>query len=595
MSTRAITDGEVRPFALSARTGPLLARLTILLALVIHAPALAAPFVLDDYAQYAMTYGTYPGTGAAATDAAPVPRAFDLYNFINDTNRQELVERGIVPWWTHPTLVVRFFRPLASALLWADHRVFGHHPLWHHVHSLLWWIACVAMVRSLLRGLLPSRIANLGAAVYALAPCHALPLVWLANREVLVSTAIGTAALGLYCRWREGGRVAHALASALLFALAMTAGEYTLCFAGYVVAIEVVTGGPPLRRAMGVAPFILPAAGYLWARSAMGYGARGAGFYHDPLSHFGEYVQSAPRRFAVLFDHAWLGLDDVAWGGAPWGALLGAACVVAGLLVAPVVASVRALDPEPRRRATWLLAGSLLSLAPVMAVQPSARLLAVCMIGVSPIIAIVIDRAWFPPAPQPRAGLAELTGVVAILLAFAHLVRAPLDTWLATRLAKNDAIQFDKRMRWIRDHAEGRSTVVVVRAVSPSATLFAPLVLGSDAPDRWRILTFLPGHCLLFRTGERTIDIVAGKVPPFPVGPENLFRDLHAPFHAGDRVTLGGMTVRVLQVDERAIPRRLRFEFDRDPDDPSLLWVVEDLDGFHESKLPPKGFGEPLD
>jgi hypothetical protein len=169
-----------------------------------------------------------------------------------------------------------------------------------------------------------------------------------------------------------------------------------------------------------------------------------------------------------------------------------------------------------------------------------------------------------------------------------------VDTWLATRLAKHNAVAFDERMAWVGDHAAGKSTIVVLRASSPPSTLFAPLVLGDAAPERWRILTFLSGHCLLLRTTERALEIVAGKVPLFPVGSDDLFRDIDPPLRPGDEVRIGGMNVTVMQVDEHSGARRVRFEFDRDLDDPSLLWLTEDAAGFQEHTLPAKGYGEPI-
>ena len=562
-----------------------LAAVVVALAIVVHAGALRAPFVLDDYAQHAMVTGTYPSH----------PGPLDLYDFVDDSSRAGLIERGIVPWWTHPKLVVRFWRPLASAILWVDHRLFGQHSFPYHLHSLLWWAVASLAVLALFRASFSPRVAAIGTAVFAFAPCHAVPLVWLANREVLVSTAVGTMALLFYSRWREERRARDGLASFALFAVAMAAGEYTLSFAGYVVAMEAVRGRESVsRRATGLACFALPAIAYLAVRSLLGYGAHGAGFYHDPLHDPGAYLRAAPRRAAVLLGAAWAELDDVSWAGASTWALALAAVGTAAVLAAPLARVIRGLDEKERRRATWLLAGSLLSLAPVLSVEPSWRLLGVAMVGASAAIALVLDHAWFPAVRPARRGVAELTGIVALGLGFAHLVRAPLDTWLAIRAATQAAAGFEERMDWVRDRGVRGATVIVVRAVSPEATLFAPLVIGDAAPARWRVLSFATGRSLLLRTDARSLDLVASQLPLFPVGPQNLFRDLDEPLRPGDSVQVAGMKATVLQNDAHSLPRRVRFEFDRDLDDPSLVWLTEDASGFRDQKLPPPGYGEPI-
>lgn len=558
------------------------------IALAVHVPALGSPFLIDDYAHQAMADGHYPGsTGPWA-----------LYDFIQDSNRGALVDRGVFPWWTDPRLVVRFLRPVPSALLWIDHRWFGNRPFWPHVHSLLWWAFAVVAVHALLRSSFSQRVARIGALVFAVAPCHALPVTWLANREVLVSTALGTLALSAYARWREDRRARDGVSSLALFAVAMAAGEYTLCYAGYVVAVELVHRRESLtQRTIGLASFALPSAGYLALRTALHYGAHGAGFYHDPLSDFRAYASGAPHRAAVLVATAWLGSNDGGWalsvGWTFWSLAVAIAALIA-LLWVPIARTFRALDPERRRRASWMLLGSMLSLAPVLAVEPGARLLAISMVGVSAIVALILDHWWSSPIPRAQHGAAALTALVALGLAFVHLARAPVNTVWTIRKTQQGYAVFAERMAWVRQRAAHRSTVVVVRAVSPSAELFAPFILDEAGTVRWRALTYASEHSILLRTGARSIELVARPGPLFPVGPQDLFRDFDRSLRVGDTVALEGMRVTVLQLDEHDAPRRLRFEFDRDLDDPSMLWITERVDGFREQRLPEVGYGEPV-
>jgi hypothetical protein len=590
VSTAPGARGSRARSAGGARGRRVLLGLLVALTVLVHLPALRAPFIIDDFAHAAMADGNYPG----------VEGPFSLYDFIRDENRQALLERGVFPWWTDSKLSVRFLRPLSSALLWTDHELFGKNALLHHLHSLLWWALASVAVYALLRQAFSRRVAWIGATVFAVAPCHALPLAWLANRDTLVSTALGTFALAAYARWREGRRARDGLAAFALFAIAMLAGEYTLGFTGYVLAMEIVRRRESIaRRALGVASFAVPAVAYLVAHTALGYGARGGGFYHDPLRDFGTYAHGAPRRLGVLIAEAWAGVDD-AWAAASWWALALVTVALAVILAVPITRTIRSLDVEARGRAVWLLGGSLLSLAPVLAVEPSARLLGVCMVGVSAIIAVVIERAWFPSTPEPRRGAAEATALVAVGLAFVHLVVAPVDTWLTVRTMSQSGDAFDRRMDWVRERVARDppgarpSTIVVLRANSSSAELFAPLILGGEPLVTWRALTYASGRSLLLRTAERTIEIAAAPHPLFPVGPQDLFRGFDRSLRAGATVQLTGMRATVIQLDEHSMPRRIRFDFDRDLDDPSLLWITEGDSGFREQKPPRLWFGEPI-
>jgi hypothetical protein len=567
-----------------ARRRDLLVWGVLALAIAVHLPALTAPFMLDDHAQIAMVEGRF---GAARS-------AFDLYDYIDDSNRTALFDKGIIPWWTDSHLVVRFLRPLPSALTWLDHRIFGLHPVFHHIHSLLWWAIGTLGVGTLLRRSFRPRAALFGTLVFAVAPCHAIPLVWLANREALISTALGVWALVAYERWREDHRPRDGIASLLLFGVATLAGEYTLGFVGYAFAIELTVRRQPLsRRALGVLAFAIPVAAYLALHVALGYDARGTGFYRNPLHDPWTYASGAPRRLAILVGSAWLGADDT-WTAAPSWELACMGIVALAVLAFPVARVIRGLEDDERRRAGWMLIGSILALAPVLSVEASARLLGVSMIGVSGVVGVVLDRVWFPPVVLPRRGMAELTGLVAVGLGFAHFVRAPIDTLAILRVSTEPARAYAARVDWLKDHLrpEG-STVMVLRGDSSETVLWGPLLLGDRAPARWRVLSFASGRSLVLRTGARTIDLVRSENPLFSVGPDDLFRQAGT-LVPGDSVQIPGMKATLLQVDEKGLPKRLSFELDRDLDDPSVQWISEDLDGFREEKIPPVGFGAPV-
>ncbi len=560
-----------------------LLRVALVLAVAVHLPALSSPLLFDDYAQAAMAEGRFVGARSP----------LDFYDYIDAANRDDLLASGNLPWWSDRQLTVRFLRPLASALRWADYRVFGHRVVWHHVHSLLWWGLAVAGVHALLRRSFERRAAFLGTAVFSVAVCHATPLAWLADRVALVSPALGTFALLSYLRWRDERRPRDALASLALFSLAFLAGEYATCLGGYVVATELARRREPLgRRALGVLPFALPAAAYLWVHLALRYGAHGAGFYRDPLSDVFAYAQGVPRRLAVLLGVAWLGVED-AWFYAPaWKlALLAVAC---GVVAIPVVRVVRGLGEDSRAPAAIMLVGSLLSLAPVLAVDSAARVLGIPMIGVSAVVGLVLDRAWFPPSPVPRRGFAELTGLVALALGFVHLVRAPLDTVLVSRGLAVAGQRYKGRIAWVREHVGAAvSTVYVLRADSPESLLWGGLALDEDPPPRLRVLSFASGRSLLLRTGPRSLELAAGSRPLVPVGPDDLFRRA-GELKVGDVVRVPGMNVTILKTDEEDCPSRLRFDLDEDFDSPSVRWITDGETGYRVERPPEVGFGAPL-
>lgn len=561
------------------------------LAVLLRLPAIGGPLMTDDYVQSAMVAGTFP-----------VPKGpLDLYDWVGDATRATLVERGVFPWWTHPRLTSRFLRPLSSALLWADYRAFGRWPLPAHLHSFAWWLlACVAVHR-LIRRALGDRIALVGAAIYALAPCHASPLAWLANREVLVSTALGALALDAYARWRDEVRARDAWWSSALFSLALLGGEYALCFGGYVIAIELVRRGERARkRLVRALPFALPAAVYLTARTLLGYGVYGSGFYQDPFRQPGLFFASAPHRLETLLADAWLTTDDAFWNGAAGWLFAVVALAVFPLLIVAVSHALGALSPGERRAAAWLLFGSCLSLAPLLSVKATVRLIAPAMIGVCAILAVVIDRGVSLASGARHAGAqpigrpAALTAFAATVLAFAHLARSPALGWSSVREWRDLETITEWRMAWVRERVRDAPSkrVVIVRAQWGQPLLGGLFMLDPDRgvpPAAWWVLTHGFERSRMLRTGPRAIDLVA--TTPRPLvrrGEENPFRSDDAPLHAGDVVSIEGMRVTVLEADGGGL-RRLRFEFDRDLDDPSFVWLAEATGGYCEERPPAIG------
>ena len=556
---------------------------------VLFLPALRAPFFLDDYMQASMAKGTFP---------APRFGAFDLYDFVNDGDRAVLYDRGILPWWSEPDLQVRFFRPLSSALLWADYKLFDGSPLPLHIHSLLWWVATVLAARALYRRLLAPRVAAIATVIFALAPCHVFPIAWLANREALVSIAFGIAALDAYLRWREKRRLLDAALATGLFALSMTGGEYAIGFAGYVLAFELMTPGErPGRRGLGVMPFVVPLVSYMLVRAMLGYGAHGSGYYADPFLQPAQFANAAPRRAAILLAEAWGGLHGLVFDDdtPSWELAL---VVVAGsaLLFWPFRRVFMRLEGVARRRVGSLLLGAHLALIPVLAAAPAPRLLGVTMLGIAAAIAVLLDQAWFPAVREERRGGAELTGLVALALGFAHFVHGPGTAWLMSREFWQSATHAaDRTAKLIARRPEvASSEVVIVRGMFNSFILPFSLDERGRPAGRWRVLT-QTGHVLALRRDSRTIDLI---VPLdkclYPKGVANLFRADSSPIPAGATFRIPDARVTVLEVGPLG-PRSARFEFDGDLESDERVWLNDAFEGLEDAPLPPRGFGKPYD
>jgi len=562
--------------------------LLVALGVVVFWPALTTPFFLDDYLQSAMVHGRFPG----------VRGPLALYDFVAEDNRQALFDRGFLPWWTDPHLTLRFLRPLSSALLYWEHTWVGRWPLAMHVHSFVWWIAAVFAARALFRRVVAPRAAAFATVIFALSPAHSLPLGWLANREALIALSLGTVGLLALFRWLERGGLVDAVLALGAFTLALAAGEYALGCAGYVIAFawRAPVGSP--RRWRSVLLFAVPAAGYLAARHLLGYGAEASGFYQDPLRDTWLFLSHVPWRVTSLVLAGWFSQDASAWqwGDADWLVVAATvACAVGGVIALRHVTSK--LD-EVTRRTTWTLVwGSLLSLIPVLAVLPSVRLLGVAMLGIAPVVGVVLEHAWLARDQEARHGIEEWTAIVATLLGFAHLVHGPGRGWVNARQIKTYAVEFADHAADLAKRLDGHPApdIVVVRGLDDVFFYgFALEALGVER-SHWTVLSHT-GHILCRRQDATTIELlVAADTGLYPASAGDLYRsELHS-LAKGDEFRRGGLVATVTEMDP-AGPRRARFQFPVDVDDPRWTWLGESRQrGFYEAVPPKIGFGVPFE
>jgi hypothetical protein len=554
-------------------------------------PALLSPLVLDDYLHSAMVRGLFPA-----------PRGpLDLYDFASDADRQILIDRGILPWWTHPQFTIRFFRPLSSLLLWADHRAFTGHPLFLHLPSFLYWAAAVLGAWRLFRRRLASRVAQLATVIFALGAWHAIPLCWLANCEALVTLALGVFALDAYLLFRQGGRRGQGVLAFVLFSAALLGGEYALCFGGYCLAAELVDRRGIARAVRTLVPFALPAAGYLLVRGWLHYGAFGTSFYADPLRDPALFLRLFPVRYAALLGDGWLTIPCDSWG---FGDGRWAAPLLALLAALPLGYAIRTTlrwlpEDQQKTAKAWLL-GSLLAAFPVATVVPAARLLGVSAIGIAAVVALVLEEAWWSERAAthevPRQRAREVLGTVAVLVGFAQLVHGPATGWLAARQMRRTALDFIEHTAWLRERVTDpkNAQVMVIRA--GGGMFFGPFAVDAEGepPARWRTLSHT-GHAMVLRKGLRALDLITPVTQSvYPGGDGNLFRSPERPLHVGDEVRVPGMRARVVAIGENG-PTRVHFEFDEDTDAPDYVWTAEDALGFKSAELPRVGFGAPFD
>lgn len=567
-------------------------------------------FVADDIAQIGMLDGQYV--------LARSP--FNLFNFSDGTveETRRLMHAGFYPWWTHPEIRLSMFRPLASAMIWLDHWLFGDHALAYHLHSLLWWCAMVLAIAWLFRRVLPVPVALLALAFVVLDETHGVLFAWIANRSALVSTALSVVAFLAYVRWRETPRTGTAWLVALWLGLAFLFGEYALCMIGYFLAYEWFAGhGAPRARVRAMVPMLVPTAVWFVVRAVLGHGPKHSGVYLDPFGDPAAFAQAAVQRVPVLtadlmlavraeywtfgfpwtfhmHEKGWVGLDWFA-SPEPWRHVhvwIGVgAIVIAGALGWATLRATRNRDLR------WLAAGGVLSLFPVIGSFPSSRLVLVPLIGFAAVLATFVVERCVGLGARMRSGarVRAIGGAaLAVVVASYHFVVPGWLTRVETLgLYHTSAFIRDAVLDMQVDQARlSRQHVVVLAALEGGTSMYIPMTrrrFGRSIPLSCWTLSIVAAPYLLSRDADNAFTIKFTDVfTMLASAPEELLRSPSEPFRVGDVVDVGGMRVTVRQL-YKGRPRSIHVEFDRSLDDPSLVFVVPVREGIKPFALPRVG------
>lgn len=517
----------------------------VLVAFVVAAPGLSAGLALDDWTQRAFVSGE------------PVRRAWwDLYNLVpgEPAEMRAFIEHGPFPWFTLPEVKLRFFRPLSSALIVFDTRVFGDAVWLAHLHSVLWYLALVALVGALYRRLVPG-VALAAAVLFALDDAHAMPVVWLANRNSVVAVTFAWLGLWAHLRWREAAWKPGAPLSVLAYVLALLAGETAIAALGYVVAYELVGRGDAWRARVKA---LLPAAGLVVGFSllyrVLGMGSAGSATYVDPGAEPLQFVLNAPPRFLANLGGQSSGLPADVWLFLPRlrPVLMGLGAVA--LVVWPLAWRRWApVEPELRARLRWLGVGAALALIPPLATFPATRLMIAPSFGFIAVVAALLRGAWRDRGARRVAGVAWL--------GFAFALQ-PLTTWLG----------MPGTLRFISGQTAATVEAVDAKAgervVIVTTSEFAPVVYAPGAmtafhrplPRSWLVWSMAPLAHRLTRVGERELELstVGGRMVQ-SVFEQNFRQTATHPLAVGFTVEVDGQRLHVTEVEDGA-PTAIRIE-----------------------------------
>lgn len=555
----------------------------VLVAVLASLPSLFVGFSSDDLSHRLMLEGRVPGYGGGW---------LGLYDFTPPgapTSFQ--IELGPFPWFTHPELVLRFFRPLSSLTLALDHALFGRNALLAHLHSLLWMAALAGVAGRLYQRWFSGPAALMAAIIFALSGVFAIPVNWLASRHSLVAATFGVLSLWAWARHREDPLQPGLVLSISALVASLLSSETGLVTVVLLASYEVGTRG--LRRGLRGAGLPLAVGfAYLALYAGLGYGARGSSFYVSPFGSPLEYLGAAASGVPGLAAELLLGVPSIAagMGGRPLLLLLaalGASALVGTFYLLRALAPVLPAGSGPVL--AWLSLGSLVSLIALVGAPVSGRVLPLPLLGAAAVAGHAVWGTWGmargalkPPLGHEGSNARRARGrkrwwAAFVVVSLFQLVLSPL-----VRLSL--PFEFMKASQTQRQLAEGAElgacthggSVYLVNGSDPTLTLYAAAALLFYTPEkagaeRWRVLSMAPQAQRLSRIAPDALELEVSGARQSHVF-EQLFRASNHPLRAGGSVDLGEVTARVDAVSD-GLFTRARFAFDG-PLEPSRSCLI---------------------
>jgi hypothetical protein len=497
----------------------------VLLSLLLSLPALGGGWSADDFVHRIVLNG--------AQDFGPRHPLLDLFTFLEPGAwNQALAERGLLPWSSDPDTRISFFRPLSAATHYLDAALWPESAPLQHAHSLLWWGLALFGVRWVTQDTGPPWVAALALLLFAVDDAHAVPIAWLANRNVLICLTLSTLALGLHQR----GKLGWALGP---MALALCASEAAIGAAAYIAAWELTRGDARPKALLRLAPLVLLIGLWRLLYNQAGYGAQGSALYLDPIRSPLAFAIASLERGPILILGQWLGPPIEIWmlseswlrwtlAGTGW-----ALCI--GLLWA-----LWPLLKESRQARFWAL-GSLGATLPLCAAFPMDRLLLFPGLGAAALLAL-----WVQKGGRGARLMLGLTLLGALVF--------PLKVW-----GTNPLMRAATQAPLPPTERPEQPLVFVNGSVFGSFyQLLAPLSRGEPTPETTALLAPAWTSLAVYRPQEQVLEIHAqGGWFEFPVDqivvdPSQLSQ---GPFHGA------GFQADVLEWTQDHRPLRVRFTF----------------------------------
>lgn len=555
---------------------------------VLSIPALWGGLQLDDHHQMQILTGTFPFSVAPSWHT-------ELFTFGDGIAEHNAAKRdaGIYPWWTNPGFKATFSRVLAAMTHALDYRLWPNSPALMHLHSILWYVAAIAMVGLFYRRVFPAAW-GAGAAVllFAIDDIHSVTVVWISNRNAIIAQVFAMGALISHIHGRQTGNLKWLALSPVLLLGGLLAGEAAVATGAFLLAyVLLLDGGPRRSRLLSLLPCAVVGVGWFLIYRKLGFGAAHSMAYVDPGADPKGFAVAVFQRVPVFLTSAFGAMgSELFLFASPWAQNL--ILIYCWVILLGLFWCVWPLIRRDRLLQFWGLC-LVLTILPNCTAMVMDRVLIMVSVASAGFIArwgeLLLSRsaapAGFVPTLLTRLGFwtyAFIAAAVSFPLfplrieAWTNHERSMNSTALSPvfdvpDLAEKDVFEFgmpDAMYAWHLGTIRGENQKV--------------------KPRSSRLLTTGLTACTLTRTDANTLTVaVPAGVLQQPMS--QMWSDLKPASRPGDKIEMPRVTLTITAVAANGDPTEFVCRFPVPLEDRSLLWTRWENDRLVPLELPEVG------
>lgn len=569
----------------------------LVIAIVVMLPAVNTGLVMDDIAQRFPQLPSAqipPGlsrTGGVPDNPGKLSTVMsDLFAFPRDRELWKLAKNyGILPWWLSDDTKCSLWRPLTSITHWLDYQMYPDSPALMHIHNIAWYAAIVFLAAVIYRKIIgPIWAAGLAAGMYVLDSNTYFPVMFVANRGFLIALCFGLLCFLAHRRWRIEHSKSAAFLSFVFFALSLAANEAGVSTFAFILAYALVLDNASWpKRLLSLLPAIAIIITWRIIYNQLGYGTSGIGaMYIDPgheplkfLYYLPGYItaiiagqlSAVPPDAMMSFNmriFVWFFLFYILF------------AAVAIVLLLPLV--------WKNRMARFWFAVMLFAAIPVAA-APSGKNFGFVAIGAFGLIAVFTACVFDKQDRLSRLSFYEYPAYIfCIVLLIAHIPGAVVRRYTVTKTAPA-LLRFVSNPNGLKDVSLSQdSRVVIVNApslLSVCAIPFNAAYCERPIPQSIHALGFAYTALEVTRPDDKTLVVKSKESNIFTANQSSPLHFCHVfavadmlfynagMFEINRTYILEGMTIRILDLDEKHLPCELSFVFDAPLEDKDFCWL----------------------